>query len=683
MSTGSLPSYLSALVDDAAIFPPGLMPLDAAVAAHRAHLHAEHADLVGPFIVDAARLGDLMDIVSDEPIIVSVVVSALDAETVLSSTLGTPVHIAAIEAKLDPAVDVRLQLDRLVDVVARHPETRVFVEAPRPGDARWNDVLHSAARGSLSLKFRTGGTESATFPSDSEVSEWIDSAVARGIPFKCTAGLHNAVRHTDGTTAFDHHGYLNILGATAVAARGEDPLRLVGERDQTALVEVLRGLGDAALRRARTFFVSYGSCSISEPYEDLGGLGLVHTSDEAQPGERETWVPGARGSGFDIDHLPYGVFRSSERSWRPGIRVANAILDLRAAAQQASPRWSHLFSAGSLDALLGAGAETWRGVREWATDVLTDPAFSDRDLLVPLQDAELRLPFTVGDYVDFYASIDHASNVGRIFRPDGDALLPNWRHMPVSYHGRGGSIVASGEDVTRPLGQRKRPADAEPDFGPTRQLDIEAELGFVIGRATRIGQRVTPHEFSRSVFGVVGLNDWSARDIQAWEYVPLGPHLGKSFLTTISAWVTPLAALESARTSLPDQVPAPLDHLRLTEPGGFDIAIEVIVNGQTVAYPPYACMYWGPAQMLAHMTSNGASLHAGDIFGSGTISGPEEHQRGSLLELSWGASTSWREGDSAACFLLDGDEVTLRYTARGQRGPIILGEVSGRVVPAH
>ena len=395
-----------------------------------------------------------------------------------------------------------------------------------------------------------------------------------------------------------------------------------------------------------------------------------------------TWVPGAAGSPYDVDHLPYGAFaRPEEGATRPGARVGDHVLDLRAVLPA---DLAQLVSGERLDELLGAGPSAWAGVRSWLQRVLTDPSERERvePHLLPLAGVRLALPFAVADYVDFYASLDHASNVGRMFRPDAEPLLPNWRHLPVGYHGRAGTVVVSGTPVRRPNGQRKPPDADRPTFGPSTRLDIEAELGFVVGVPSALGTSVSTSELAAHVFGVVGVNDWSARDIQAWEYVPLGPFLGKSFATSVSAWVTPLAALEHAWVPLPGQDPSPLPYLAVAQPAGLDISVEVLVNGEIVSRPPYAAMYWAPAQMLAHLTANGAALRTGDLFASGTISGPEPGQRGSLLELSWGGREPFGVGGEERSFLEDGDEVVLRYSAPTSRGRLEVGEVRGRVVPA-
>ncbi len=307
-------------------------------------------------------------------------------------------------------------------------------------------------------------------------------------------------------------------------------------------------------------------------------------------------------------------------------------------------------------------------------------------LFHPLSEVTLHLPFEVADYVDFYSSENHARNVGQIFRPDAeDSLTPNWKHLPIGYHGRSGTVVVSGTDVVRPSGQRKGPADPAPVFGPSIRLDIEAEVGFVVGVPSRLGSPVALGDFREHVFGLCLLNDWSARDIQAWEYVPLGPFLGKSFATSVSAWITPLDALEHARVAPPERTQPLLPYLDDsapgTEPGGYDLRISVAVNGHVVSEPPFSTMYWTAAQQLAHMTVNGASLRTGDLYGSGTVSGPTERQRGSLLELTWNGRDPLELPDGKRTFLEDGDVVTLSAWAPGADGHRVgLGEVSGRVV---
>jgi fumarylacetoacetase len=379
------------------------------------------------------------------------------------------------------------------------------------------------------------------------------------------------------------------------------------------------------------------------------------------------------GDGFGLDHLPYGVFATEGSAPRVGVRFGDTVVDVATVRPQ--------LDRPTLNDFMALGPNAWADTRSEITELIGSDALP----AYPVDDVALALPFAVGDYVDFYASLDHASNVGRIFRPDQEPLLPNWRHLPVGYHGRGGTVVVSGTPVVRPCGQRKAPREELPTYGPSRRLDVEAELGFVVGVGSELGSRIGVDEFHQHVFGVVGLNDWSARDIQAWEYVPLGPFLGKSFATSVSAWVTPLAALAAARTELPAQEPSPLPYLVASGstdgPAALDIDVEVLLNGEVVSRPPYRTMYWSPDQMLAHLTVNGASTRTGDLFASGTISGPEPDTRGSFLELSWGGQEPFGDGHT---FLEDGDEVVLRYSAPGTAGGrITLGEVTGRIEPAR
>jgi fumarylacetoacetase len=286
----------------------------------------------------------------------------------------------------------------------------------------------------------------------------------------------------------------------------------------------------------------------------------------------------------------------------------------------------------------------------------------------PVDRPELALPFEVADYVDFYSSIHHAMNLGRLFRPQDEPLLPNWRHLPVGYHGRAGTVIPTGSDVPRPSGQH-----AGGSFGPSRRLDIELEAGFVIGTPSRRGEPVPIERALDHVFGMVLVNDWSARDIQAWEYQPLGPFLGKSFATSISAWVVPIEELLDRRVPADPQEPEPLPYLR-EEPWAFDIPLEVELNGTVVARSSTRHLYWSISQQIAHLTVNGAALRTGDLLATGTISGPEHDERGSLIELSTGGAEPIVLADGThRSFLEDGDEVVLRGEP--------LGEVRGRITP--
>ncbi|MFF0481276.1 fumarylacetoacetase [Streptomyces sp. NPDC004435] len=398
----------------------------------------------------------------------------------------------------------------------------------------------------------------------------------------------------------------------------------------------------------------------------------------------------AEGDPFGPHNLPYGVFATADEPGhrRLGVRIGGHVLDAGAAAHALGSPYASLLAQPSLDPLLAAGRTTWRDVRRALTAWVTVPAHRAEiePLLHPLDAVTLHLPYTVADYVDFYASEHHATNVGRMFRPDGEPLTPNWKHLPIGYHGRAGTVVVSGTDVVRPSGQRKTPADAAPVFGPSVKLDIEAEVGFLVGTPSELGRPVPLAAFRDHVFGLTLLNDWSARDVQAWEYVPLGPFLGKSFQTSVSAWVTPLEALDAARTAPPARdfplLPY-LDDAAEEEPGGFDVRISVEINGEVVAEPPFSTMYWTAAQQLAHMTVNGASLRTGDLYGSGTVSGPEVGQRGSLLELTWNGRDAIELAGGKRTFLEDGDEVVLTAWAPGPDGTKVgLGEVRGRIAPS-
>ena len=328
---------------------------------------------------------------------------------------------------------------------------------------------------------------------------------------------------------------------------------------------------------------------------------------------------------------------------------------------------------------MALGPEVWRQTREEVRALIEGGCEP-----LPIEEVTLHLPVEVADYVDFYASEHHARNVGAIFRPDSPSLPNAWRHLPIGYHGRAGTVVPSGTDIVRPSGLR-RDGDAV-TYGPSSRLDIEAEVGFVVGVPTTLGRPVPVTAFADHVFGVVLLNDWSARDIQAFEYVPLGPFLGKSFATSISPWVVPLEALEHARVAPPRRDPEPAGYLHDADgdPWGLDLRLEVSWNGTLVSRPPVATMYWTAAQQLAHLTANGASLRTGDLYASGTVSGPSHDERGSLLELTWnGAEPLTLADGSVRTFLEDGDVVTITGSAPGPDASRIgLGEVTGTIRPA-
>jgi fumarylacetoacetase len=415
-----------------------------------------------------------------------------------------------------------------------------------------------------------------------------------------------------------------------------------------------------------------------------------------------TWVPGADGSGFGIEHLPYGVIRAKGGSPRPAVRIGDRALVLAPLAAAGlldsvpgsdSEAVRRALEEPTLNRLLELGCPTWSGLRARLTELLgagnTELAgarIAD-DALVPLAEAEELLPIEVGDYVDFYSSIEHASNVGRLIRPEGEALFPNWRHLPVGYHGRSASVVVSGNPVRRPVGQTAPEApDRPPGFGPERLLDFELELGFVCGPGQGAGEPIPAAAAAEHIFGFVLVNDWSARSIQAWEYQPLGPFLSKSFATSIGAWITPLEALEPFRVPGPEQDPAPLPYLRSEEDWALDLELEVLLDGETICRTNARGLYWSAAQQLAHATVVGVRVRAGDLFASGTISGSDPGTQGCLLELTRAGREPVRLGGGAQrTFLEDGDEVILRGAgATGEGRPrITLAEVSGRIEPAR
>jgi fumarylacetoacetase len=389
--------------------------------------------------------------------------------------------------------------------------------------------------------------------------------------------------------------------------------------------------------------------------------------------------------------LPYGVFvedaSSVQTPPRVGVRIGDQVLDLARLAGEGLVEGP--FDQPSLNPFMAEGPLRWQEVRERLTELVCDPRLSARvgPALLRVDQVRLFRPFTVADYVDFYSSLEHATNLGRLFRPDGDPLLPNWRHLPVGYHGRSGTIVVSDTPVVRPQGQRREP-DGTVVFGPSTRLDIELEVGFVVGVASAPHLPVPIDEAPSHVFGVVLVNDWSARDIQAWEYQPLGPFLGKSFATSVSAWVTPLDALAGCRTTGPVQEPTPLPYLTAAEDWALalDLAVDMTPAGsnrsETISSTSFAGLYWRFPQQLAHLTVNGAHLRTGDLIASGTVSGPTPGSEGSLVELTRGGAEPLTVVGVGRRFLEDGDEIVLRGQADVDGVTITLGEVRGRILPA-
>jgi len=415
----------------------------------------------------------------------------------------------------------------------------------------------------------------------------------------------------------------------------------------------------------------------------------------------KSWVDVTPDSDFPIENLPYGVFTSSQGA-HIGVAIGDSILDLHACAQAGlfdGIIERAVLQAPRLNLLLASGRDAWSAVRERIRAILQEGTPLVRDtnrdaLLSPRVQASMLMPFEVGDYVDFYSSIEHATNLGKIFRPDTEPLLPNWRWIPIGYHGRSSTIVVDGTPITRPCGQRKAPNEATPAFGASRMLDIELEVGFVTGPGNRMGTPIPIESARDHIFGLLLVNDWSARDIQAWEYQPLGPFLGKSFATSISPWLVTLDALEPYRVPGPPQDPQPLPYLRTSEPWNYDVQLFVELQTQNMrrqGVPPHVIsrtnfkyMYWNMAQQLAHATVNGTAVRPGDLYASGTISGPAPDSYGSLIELTWRGTKPLRlpSGEERA-FLEDGDCVTLRGVCESPGKPRIgFGSVSGEIVAA-
>ena len=393
-------------------------------------------------------------------------------------------------------------------------------------------------------------------------------------------------------------------------------------------------------------------------------------------------------SDFSIHNLPFGIFSTKDRSKRVGIAIGESILDVSAVHELGVLDFDgKVLLKDTLNDFIGLGKEITSKLRldiqNWLQDS-TSILVGKPELFVKQSDAQMHMPVHVGDYTDFYSSIEHATNVGKMFRDPANALLPNWKHIPVGYHGRASSIIVSGQPIHRPKGQTI-PKDAnQPIFGPTQRLDFELEMGFVVGKNTKMGETVSTHDAEDYIFGLVLFNDWSARDIQKWEYVPLGPFLAKNFASSISPWIVTLDALEPFRVKGPDQEPKVLPYLEYTGEKNYDLNLEVAINDSTVCRSNFKYMYWNMTQQLAHHTVNGCNIQIGDMMASGTISGKDENSYGSMLELAWMGTKPVQLNDGTdRKFIQDGDTVTMK--GFGKKGDIRVGfgEVTTKVLPAN
>jgi fumarylacetoacetase len=414
-----------------------------------------------------------------------------------------------------------------------------------------------------------------------------------------------------------------------------------------------------------------------------------------------SFVPVAAEAHFSIQNLPYGVFRPAGLAPRVGVAIGDFVLDLAVLEERGffdgtSPISRRVFAQSALNDFLALGRSAWSEIRAVISRLLRadeptlrDDAVLREHALRPQTEVELLLPAVIGDYTDFYSSREHATNVGVMMRGPDNALQPNWLHLPVAYHGRASSVVVSGTDVRRPRGQTRADDAPAPTFGPSRSLDFELEMAFFVGPGNELGQPIAVAEAAEHIFGMVLLNDWSARDIQRWEYVPLGPFLAKNFATSISPWVVTLEALEPFRTAGPRQDPQPLPYLRSPGDWAFDVQLEVWLQGEKMEQAQRICrsnaryLYWNVCQQLAHHTVSGCNLRPGDLLASGTISGPTLDSYGSLLELAWKGTKplTFPDGQKRT-FLQDSDRVTMTGWCQGDGYRVGFGEVTGRILPA-
>lgn len=406
-----------------------------------------------------------------------------------------------------------------------------------------------------------------------------------------------------------------------------------------------------------------------------------------------TWLTISPDSDFSIHNLPFGIFSKDGGSKRIGVAIGDFVIDLLAAHKLGvfdGPNVTNdALENDFLNDFIALGKPTTNAVRLRLQEHLCDEStpLKGSAAMIPMSEVQMHLPVKVGDYTDFYSSIEHATNVGKMFRDPENALLPNWKHLPVGYHGRASSIVVSGVDIHRPKGQTK-PPEGDPVFGPSQRMDFELEMGFIVGKQTELGDQISTENAMDHIFGMVLFNDWSARDIQKWEYVPLGPFLGKSFASSISPWVVTMEALEPFKVAGPVQDPPVLDYLKTDGALNFDLnlTVEIEPDGSeptVVSNSNFKYMYWNMAQQLAHHTVNGCNVNIGDMMASGTISGKSPDSYGSMLELSWAGKNPVKLNDgSERKFLNDGDTVTMKGHCEKDGMRVGFGEVRSKLLPA-
>lgn len=414
--------------------------------------------------------------------------------------------------------------------------------------------------------------------------------------------------------------------------------------------------------------------------------------------KRKSWLDVPKDSDFPIQNIPFGVFITKDDVVTIGTRIGDYAIDLGALQQlnyfEGIELTDDMFMQDTLNDFISDGKKTWRLVRNRIAHIFdsTNPELRDNKehqaiVVCAIKDVEMQLPVLIGDYTDFYSSKEHATNVGKMFRDAETALLPNWLHIPVGYHGRSSSIVPSGIPIHRPMGQTLPNGESTPVFGPSRSIDFELEMAFITTDANIMGENIPVHEAEDYIFGMVLLNDWSARDIQKWEYIPLGPFLAKNFATSISPWIVTMDALEPFRTKGPKQDPNPLPYLQQKGKHTFDINLEVAIETKkgkptVVSNSNFKYMYWSMSQQLAHHTSNGCRVNSGDMMGSGTISGPTPNSYGSMLELTWGGKNPIQLNDGTERkFINDNDSVIIKGFCTKNEVRIGFGEVSTKLLP--